>query len=41
MQISIEKRVYVDNRGTQAYFQGKDAFANFFGEQGIFVLSKN
>jgi methionine biosynthesis protein MetW len=40
MHINIEKRVYVDNRGTQAYFQGKGSLANVFGEQGIFMLNK-
>lgn len=41
MHVNIDKRVYVDNRGTQAYFQGRGPFANVFGEQGIFMLSKS
>jgi methionine biosynthesis protein MetW len=40
MNITIEKRVYVDNRGTPSYFQGKGTFANIFGEEGIFMLSQ-
>lgn len=39
--ITINKRVYVDSNGAPAYFQGRGPFANIFGEQGIFVLSKN
>lgn len=38
MNIEIEKRVYVDNRGVPSYFQGKGAFANLFGQEGIFML---
>ncbi len=41
ISITIEKRVYVDNRGTQSYFQGKGSLANMFGEQGIFMLKKD
>lgn len=41
MNITIEKRVYVDQNGTPALFSGKGAFANVFGEQGIFVLRKS
>lgn len=41
MHVNIDKRVYVDDRGTQAYFQGRGPFANVFGEQGIFMLSKS
>lgn len=41
MQIAIEKRVYVDDRGTPSFFQGKGAFANLLGEEGIFMLSAN
>jgi len=40
MQITIEKRVYVDDRGLPGYFQGRGAFANLFGEEGIFMLSE-
>lgn len=39
MHIAIEKRVYVDHRGIPSYFQGKGAFANLFGEEGIFMLN--
>jgi methionine biosynthesis protein MetW len=39
MRITIQKSVYVDTWGTPSYFQGKGAFANLFGEQGIFMLS--
>ena len=38
MNIKIEKQVYVDDNGIPSYFQGKGAFANIFGEQGIFML---
>ncbi len=38
MGITVEKRVFVDNGGAPAYFQGKGAFANLFGEQGVFML---
>jgi methionine biosynthesis protein MetW len=38
MQVTIEKRVYVDHNGTPSYLQGKGAFANLFGEQGVFML---
>lgn len=37
--ITIEKRVYVDERGFPSHFHGKGGiFANVFGEQGIFIL---
>lgn len=39
MRISIRNSVYVDTHGVPSYFQGKGAFANLFGEQGIFMLS--
>ena len=39
MNIKIEQQVYVDNKGVPSYFQGKGAFANIFGEQGIFMLN--
>src|SRR5262249_8247303 len=38
MGISITKRVYVDKRGMPYHFQGRGAFANLFGEQGVFML---
>jgi methionine biosynthesis protein MetW len=38
MRISIEKRVYVEASGVIAPFQGRSAFANLLGEQGIFML---
>jgi len=38
MNIKIEQQVYVDDKGIPSYFQGKGAFANIFGEQGIFML---
>jgi methionine biosynthesis protein MetW len=38
MQIAIENRVYVDERGIPSHFQGRGTFANLFGEQGIFML---
>lgn len=40
MEIQIEKRVYVNHHGLPSYFQGKGAFANLFGEEGIFMLTK-
>jgi methionine biosynthesis protein MetW len=39
--ITIERRVYVDEAGVTSYFQGKNVFANLFGEQGVFVLSRS
>jgi len=39
LNIKVEKQVYVDKFGTPSYFQGKGEFANFFGEQGIFMLN--
>jgi methionine biosynthesis protein MetW len=39
MHITIEKRVYVDDRGMPSYFQGRGALANLFGEEGIFMLN--
>lgn len=39
MHITLGKRVYVDDRGITSSFQGKGAFANLFGEQGVFMLS--
>ncbi|HEU5047793.1 MAG TPA: methionine biosynthesis protein MetW [Rickettsiales bacterium] len=41
MHITIDKRVYIDDRGMPSYFQGKGMFANLFGEEGIFVLHGN
>lgn len=36
--IIIEKSLSVDHIGKPSYFQGKGAFANLFGEQGVFML---
>jgi methionine biosynthesis protein MetW len=40
MDILIENRVYVDERGMPYTFKGRSIFANLFGEQGIFLLKK-
>ncbi len=36
--ITIEKRLYVTHQGAVGAFRSRDMFANFFGEQGIFML---
>ena len=41
MDIKIENRVYVDERGMPYTFKGRSLFANLFGEQGIFLLKKS
>jgi methionine biosynthesis protein MetW len=41
MDILIENRVYVDERGMPYTFKGRSIFANLFGEQGIFLLKKS
>lgn len=37
--VTIEKRIYVTHQGKAGAFSGQDKLANFFGEQGIFLLS--
>lgn len=39
LDITIEKRIYVTHQGKAGAFSGQDKLANFFGEQGIFLLS--
>lgn len=36
--VPIEKRIYVTHQGKAGAFSGQDKLANFFGEQGIFLL---
>lgn len=36
----IEKRVYVTHQGAPSKFKGKGMFANLFGEQGVFMLTR-
>jgi methionine biosynthesis protein MetW len=38
--IVIERRVQLDSRGRANRFHGTGAFANLFGEQAVFLLSK-
>lgn len=38
LDITIEKRIYVTHQGKAGAFSGQDRLANFFGEQGIFLL---
>ena len=38
--LSIERRLYVSEQGLPNYFHNKGPFANFFGEQGIFMIRK-
>ncbi len=39
--ITIEDRVMVNARGYRTKFSGRGRFANLFGEQGVFLLSKH
>lgn len=41
LDVTIEKRIYVTHQGKAGAFAGQDKMANFFGEQGIFLLSGN
>lgn len=41
MEITITRRIWVNAQGEPARFYGKGRFANIFGEQGIFVLSRH
>ena len=38
LEIVIEKRIYVTHQGKAGAFSGQNKLANFFGEQGIFLL---
>ncbi len=38
--MTIERRLYVSEQGVPNYFHNKGPFANFFGEQGIFMIRK-
>lgn len=38
MKITIEKRVYVDHKGTTSHFRGRGFLANLLGEEGIFMI---
>jgi len=40
LHVVIEKRLYVTNQGVPNYFNNKGIFANVFGEQGIFMISR-
>lgn len=40
MGISISRRLWVDREGNPARFSGRGKFANLFGEQGIFIVSR-
>jgi methionine biosynthesis protein MetW len=40
LNLTIEKRLYVTNQGVPTYFNNKGPFANFFGEQGIFMIRR-
>ncbi|MCH2547640.1 MAG: methionine biosynthesis protein MetW [Alphaproteobacteria bacterium] len=37
--VVVEKRIYVTHQGKAGAFSGQDKMANFFGEQGIFLIS--
>ncbi len=41
LEINIERRIQLDHRGRAARFRGTGRFANFFGEQAVFLLSTN
>ncbi|MFW0777127.1 MAG: methionine biosynthesis protein MetW [Rickettsiales bacterium] len=38
--LRIEKRLYVSDVGTPSYFYNKGPFANLFGQQGVFMITK-
>lgn len=38
--LTIEKRLYVTHQGVPNYFHNRGPFANFFGEQGIFMIRR-
>ena len=38
--LRIEKRLYVSDVGIPSYFYNKGPFANLFGQQGIFMITK-
>lgn len=40
MDIAIQRRIVVSHRGVPTRFHGKGFLANLFGEQGIFLLSR-
>jgi methionine biosynthesis protein MetW len=40
MGLTVEKRLYVTHQGAPTYFNNKAPFANFFGEQGIFMIRR-
>jgi len=40
IEIAIKKRVYVDDKGMPYHFKGRGLFANLFGEEGVFMLTK-
>jgi methionine biosynthesis protein MetW len=40
LELTIEKRLYVDEQGASAAFHHRGALANLFGQQGIFMVSK-
>lgn len=39
LDVAIEKRIYVTHQGKAGAFSGHNILANFFGEQGIFLLN--
>lgn len=41
LELVIEKRIYVTHQGKAGVFAGQNLMANFFGEQGIFLLRGN
>jgi len=40
LDVTIENRLVVDAHGQNVTFRGRGRFANFFGEQGVFLLKK-
>lgn len=40
MGFAVEQRLYVTHQGTTSYFRNKGLFANFFGEQGVFMICR-
>jgi methionine biosynthesis protein MetW len=40
LDVTIEHRLVVDAHGQNVSFRGRGRFANFFGEQGVFLLKK-
>lgn len=40
LSLTIERRFYVTHQGSASYFKNRGLLANLFGEQGVFLVSK-